>query len=243
MARQAPSRPVPGDGLLHPVALVALIVLVANDHVLKAAWGGLVTGKLSDAAGLVLAPLVAQALWEVGRRSLRRPWGPSHATVVVAIVLVGAGFAAANTLEPAAAVYRVGLGLLQWPFAALAALMTSGEPRGPSPVLFVRDPWDLLTLPALAVPLVLGYRRVHHAEADSAGQTHEHEEQHEHTELEPDRNEGSLGLEQDDRPGDADDDHDERVDDREEAASATAPVDEPLKGRHGQNDGPQDEPD
>ena len=41
----------------------ALAVLALNDHVLKQAWPGLVTGKLSDAAGLVVAPpLVALLL-------------------------------------------------------------------------------------------------------------------------------------------------------------------------------------
>ncbi|MGI5268280.1 hypothetical protein ACQEUU_03935 [Nonomuraea sp. CA-218870] len=40
-----------------------MIVLLLNDHVLKQAWPGLVTGKLSDVAGLVVAPpLVALLL-------------------------------------------------------------------------------------------------------------------------------------------------------------------------------------
>ncbi|OUC96078.1 hypothetical protein, partial [Streptosporangium minutum] len=40
----------------HPVTVVATIVLLINDHVLKALWPGLVTGKLSDVAGLLVAP-------------------------------------------------------------------------------------------------------------------------------------------------------------------------------------------
>ena len=39
-----------------PPTLLALAVLVLNDHVLKQAAPGVVTGKLSDVAGLVLAP-------------------------------------------------------------------------------------------------------------------------------------------------------------------------------------------
>ncbi|WP_051759825.1 hypothetical protein [Herbidospora cretacea] len=39
-----------------PLTVLALVVLVVNDHVLKAAWPGFVTGKLSDVAGLVLFP-------------------------------------------------------------------------------------------------------------------------------------------------------------------------------------------
>ena len=54
-----------GDGtrralraLGHPLSVAALVLLALNDHVLKQAWPGFVTGKLSDVAGLVVAPLV-----------------------------------------------------------------------------------------------------------------------------------------------------------------------------------------
>ena len=42
----------------HPLTVGATAVLLLNDHVLKPAWPGLVTGKLSDVAGLVAAPPV-----------------------------------------------------------------------------------------------------------------------------------------------------------------------------------------
>src|SRR5687767_12493968 len=38
--------------LLTPAFLCALLLLLLNDHVLKPAFGGVVTGKLSDFAGL-----------------------------------------------------------------------------------------------------------------------------------------------------------------------------------------------
>ena len=41
---------------MHPVALAAIAVLVVNDHVLKSAYPGWLTGKLSDIAGLVFFP-------------------------------------------------------------------------------------------------------------------------------------------------------------------------------------------
>lgn len=48
---------------LHPVTLLAMIVLVVNDWVLKARLGpSFVTGKLSDVAGLAAAPVVLTAL-------------------------------------------------------------------------------------------------------------------------------------------------------------------------------------
>ena len=45
--------------LASPVAVVSLVLLVLeDDHLLKQAWPGVVTGKLSDVAGLVVAPLL-----------------------------------------------------------------------------------------------------------------------------------------------------------------------------------------
>ncbi|GAB1818627.1 hypothetical protein HerbRD11066_17910 [Herbidospora sp. RD11066] len=40
----------------HPLTVVALVVLVVNDHLLKYTWPGFVTGKLSDVAGLIVLP-------------------------------------------------------------------------------------------------------------------------------------------------------------------------------------------
>ena len=63
------TRGLHGRWLGHPATVIALLVLVVNDHVLKAAYPGWVTGKLSDAAGLVLAPpLLAAVLGLRGRR-------------------------------------------------------------------------------------------------------------------------------------------------------------------------------
>src|SRR5690606_18791254 len=45
-----------------PVTVASVIVLLLNDHVLKQAWPGFVTGKLSDVAGLVVAPPLAALL-------------------------------------------------------------------------------------------------------------------------------------------------------------------------------------
>lgn len=49
-----------GDSLLHPVVLVAVVVLVLNDHWWKGVGPALVTGRLSDVAGLLFFPLLLQ---------------------------------------------------------------------------------------------------------------------------------------------------------------------------------------
>ena len=46
--------------LATPIAIFAIALLVVNDHVLKLACPGLVTGKLSDFAGLMFFPLCSQ---------------------------------------------------------------------------------------------------------------------------------------------------------------------------------------
>lgn len=49
-------------GPSHPLCLTATAVLLLNDHWLKEAWPGVVTGKLSDACWLIVAPVVLAAV-------------------------------------------------------------------------------------------------------------------------------------------------------------------------------------
>lgn len=150
----------PADGLLHPVVLGALVVLVLNDQVLKAAWPGLVTGKLSDLAGLIVAPLALQAAWELGTWTLGRWRGPSKTVLAVSISVVGLAFAAIQVWEPATEVYRWGLGVAQWPFRALAAALTGAPSTSVVPVVATGDAEDLVALPALGITWWLGRRRI-----------------------------------------------------------------------------------
>jgi hypothetical protein len=109
---------------VHPVTLVALVVLVVNDHLLKAAYPGLITGKLSDVAGLVLAPpLLALLTLPLTRRR----------GAIAAVALVGAGFVVVKAVPSASAVASAGWSVL----------------RGPS--LIRADVTDLLALPALGL--------------------------------------------------------------------------------------------
>ena len=63
---------VPGDLLLHPVALLATALVILNDRVLKPEMPGVVSGKLSDFAGLVYFPLFVVAVLEGLRWLVRR---------------------------------------------------------------------------------------------------------------------------------------------------------------------------
>jgi hypothetical protein len=150
----------PGGVLLHPLALAAAGLLVLNDHVLKAALPGFWTGKLSDAAGLVLFPLLLVSHAELARAAAGRPRAPSARALGWALAATGLGFAAVQLLPLAGDLYRVGLGLLGWPLRAGLALATGhGLPR-PAPVQLVADPSDLLALPFLAVAWRIGRARL-----------------------------------------------------------------------------------
>jgi hypothetical protein len=133
------------------VAVAAVLLLVVNDHLLKGAGvPGILTGKLSDVAGVVFLPLLLAASWEWGRHLLRRAvpatisWQPCVATA--------AAFAAIQLSSGAAMLYGRTLGLLRWvPTVAWAAM--SGRPTPPVVVVScVPDLSDPLVLPFCLLP-------------------------------------------------------------------------------------------
>lgn len=140
----------PAHPLLHPVSLAAIALLVLNDHVLKAAWPGALTGKLSDVAGMIFFPLLLAAVAQQLRPSLRlRP------TVIACAALTALVFASIKVWPLAGDAYRVGLGALQWPFRALAAALSGNGVPGLAPVALTPDVTDLLAVPAVLVAVWL----------------------------------------------------------------------------------------
>jgi hypothetical protein len=129
--------------LLHPIAVGALALLLVNDHVLKAAAPGWVTGKLSDVAALALTPLVVAALWQA--------LGKRHRAEARIAIAVGVWFASVKILPPANDAYAVLVGLLGWPLAAVGdvAFGRAIQPIALAPT--VLDPGDLIALPAVAI--------------------------------------------------------------------------------------------
>ncbi|MFO7562162.1 MAG: hypothetical protein R6X02_05935 [Enhygromyxa sp.] len=115
----------PERALLTPTWLGALALLVANDHWLKGSGllPGVLTGKLSDFAGMLVAPVLLAALLRV--RSAR---GLLACHLAVAAVFSGiqlsAGFAE---------LWSAAMGLLGHPW------------------VITRDPTDLIALPCLAL--------------------------------------------------------------------------------------------
>lgn len=138
----------PGEALLHPIALGAIGLLVVNDHVLKAAYPGFVTGKLSDVAGLAFFPLFLIAAYEL---VIRRT--ASARAVVVAVTSTALVFSLVQIWPVATDAYRFGLGAIQWPFRLIAA----GGIVDLVPVQVMPDPSDLITVPAVLIALAIGW--------------------------------------------------------------------------------------
>lgn len=135
--------------LTHPSVLLAIAALAFNDHVLKRAAPGVLSGKLSDVAGMVCFPVLLAFVLDLVRRRDRRR------TLVAATVATGITFTAVKLWAPVTELYRIGLGLAQWPVRALAALITHHAVPPLARVQLVRDPTDLVALVALVVPLWL----------------------------------------------------------------------------------------
>lgn len=138
-----------------PWFLASVALLVINDHVLKSAAPGPITGKLSDVAGLVMTPILIVGTIEFLSGRLvtpRRAWMIS--------ALTGAAFAAIQLTPSAADAYRQVMGLVHG--------LPDGFPLTPADVLHVADAWDLVALPAVAVAPMLARSRARGAD-DQAG--------------------------------------------------------------------------
>jgi hypothetical protein len=141
------------DALVHPVVVSALSLWLLNDHVLKHAYANWWTGKLSDAAGLIVFPCFLAVLIELVS-PLRRVLSEEQ-RLVLAVVTTMLAFTAVKLWLPAAWSYQWGLGLAQWPWHALNAALANRALPHLSAVALSMDPTDLWTLPFALVPVFL----------------------------------------------------------------------------------------
>ncbi|MGI9603088.1 MAG: hypothetical protein ACR2QE_14470 [Acidimicrobiales bacterium] len=114
--------------LAHPLVIALVVAWALNDHVLKATFGGPVTGKVSDVAGLVVFPLLVGTLWPGAR-----PWVVGTAVTVTFYTVI-------NLSQWASDLTAAGLGVLVGPSSLTA------------------DHSDLLVLPSvLAVSVITSH--------------------------------------------------------------------------------------
>ncbi|MBM4364401.1 MAG: hypothetical protein FJ104_17115 [Deltaproteobacteria bacterium] len=149
----------PGALLLHPAMLLAVGVLVINDHLLKATFPGWTTGKLSDAAGMVFFPALLVSLVEHAASRLGASWVARPRDVIVAAVLTGSVFGLVKSWPIAGDAYRVGSALLSWPVRAAAQLIARGTTLPPlGRATLVADPTDVLCVPFVAIAVWVAFR-------------------------------------------------------------------------------------
>lgn len=139
--------------LLHPLSVAAIALLLVNDHILKVAVPGPLTGKLSDVAGLIFFPLLLGEVLRVVATRMRRRSVSTGSMILVAVAATALTFTVVKTTVGGAWVYAWTLGTMQW-IATLGPIAGSAV----RPVAVVMDPTDLLALPALLVPLSLATR-------------------------------------------------------------------------------------
>ncbi len=139
---------LPWAEALAPLPLAALALVVINDRVLKPVIGaqaGWLTGKLSDVAGVIVAPLVATAVIDVGAWALARlgvplDWTLRRWKLALALAVTAAGVIAVKLSTGAAGALERGLGGLGFDAHVVV------------------DPTDLLALPALGLAWWQGRR-------------------------------------------------------------------------------------
>lgn len=140
-----------GDFLLHPFAIASLVLLVANDRLLKPAFHSPWTGILSDVAGLFLLILVLVAVAELGNSVGRGRQGAIGAVpLAVILVAVGLVFAFAKSTQIGSDLAGRALGVAKAPIRLLDGPPDSAR-NLVRPVIVLRDLSDLLALAALPV--------------------------------------------------------------------------------------------
>jgi len=138
-----------GDFLLRPFTLAAIVALLVNDHLLKGIGPPIITGKLSDLTGLVLASMLLVTWAELIHRPRTIGQGSRRRRAWTAAVVVGVGFALVKLYPWAAVVYGDAVGWVRWvTFAPLHILDRAGVGR-PRRVMVAHDLTDLTALPAL----------------------------------------------------------------------------------------------
>lgn len=151
----------PGALAIHPLTLAALVLLLVNDHILKQHFPSALTGKLSDFAGVLLLPILLQALAELAFSHVRRRIPSARLAnriLLMAVLATLLGFTLPELWKPAETLYRFTLGALQWPVYGLHAALEGDALPAVRPVRATADATDLAALPMALVALALAWQ-------------------------------------------------------------------------------------
>ena len=148
--------------LLHPVTVGSFALLLVNDHWLKPYHPGWLSGKLSDVAFMVVAPLWLFAAWSrLTRGSVALSLHHARQRALQAcLLLIAITLVLMETTFAGDWLYRHGLGVLQFPFRAVASWCLYAEWPELRSVVATQDLTDLFCLPFLAVAHWIGDRSI-----------------------------------------------------------------------------------
>ena len=144
------------DYLRHPVVLLLIGIWIVNDHFLKDMFGNVLTGKISDFAGVAVLPLMLLGAYESTCAALSKSPQFRNYVLLGSIFITAFFMAGINLFESWASAFRVGLGAAQWPARAVWNYWQNGTSLSAVPVHHTMDPSDLWSLIALAFPFWLG---------------------------------------------------------------------------------------
>ena len=144
------------DCLRHPLVLLLIGIWIINDQFLKDIFGNAVTGKISDFAGVAVLPLMLLGAYESTCAALSKSPRFRHYVLLASIFITAVFMAGINIFDSWASVFRVALGMAQWPARAAWNYLEDGTSLAAAPVHHTMDPTDLWSLIALAFPFWLG---------------------------------------------------------------------------------------
>lgn len=136
----------PGDVLVGVLPLLAVAVLLINDHWWKGRGPDLLTGKVSDAVGLFVFPIMVLSVIEVVRKIGGRPWESGVSAAAIASLVTFVGFVLVKTVPPVSHTYAAIIGYLRWPAYAARNAMDGSEIPPPNPIEVTLDVTDLWML-------------------------------------------------------------------------------------------------
>ncbi|MBX2812729.1 MAG: hypothetical protein KTR25_13010 [Myxococcales bacterium] len=146
-----------GAGVLHPMYMVATVLLVINDQWLKGRGPAVVTGKLSDVAGLVMLPLLLQAFVELCLSAWGRYSRPSNHLLILMGMVTAIGFAGVQLSPSINAWFGWGIGAIRWSLLCGIVLVSGGGCGSVRGAQSWSDVSDLWTLAALLLSVRVGW--------------------------------------------------------------------------------------
>jgi len=149
----------PAENLLHPGVVLAILILLVNDHYLKHHFAGFWTGKISDIAGLIFFPIFIQALWESMQGLSGRFRGHSRKVLLRACIATALVFSLVQFWSPAVRAYCLCWGGFNWLLMAIAALGRGQSITDWAPAAHTPDLTDILTLPSVIIAYYFGTAR------------------------------------------------------------------------------------